>query len=309
MPGLFLGVDGGQTSTVAVIGDESGLVLGTGTAGPCNQAAAAVRGCVAAACQDAGLNPDGVRFDSACLGFSGGAEGKRAIVEELVSATRLAVTNDAVIALSGATRGEPGIIAIAGTGSIAFGLNGSGKTARAGGWGYVFGDEGGAFDLVRQALAAVLRCEEGWGPATRLKQKLLEATGSASGLEMLHLFYTADFPHDRIASYAPLVDEAAAEEDEVAAKILERAARKLAEIVSVVRERLFRRDEVVHVAHAGGVFQSVALREHFRRMVESDGATRCGPALHAPAIGALIEAYRAGGLSPEIRDDVLRSHF
>jgi N-acetylglucosamine kinase-like BadF-type ATPase len=302
-------VDGGQTSTVAVIGDESGLVLGAGTAGPCNQAAAAVQGCLAAACKDAGLNPDGVRFDSACLGFSGGAEDKRAIVEELVSATRLAVTNDAVIALSGATRGAPGIVAIAGTGSIAFGRNGSGNTARAGGWGYVFGDEGGAFDLVRQALAAVLRCEEGWGPATRLKQKLLEATGSATGLEMLHLFYTADFPRDRIASYAPLVDEAAAEEDEVAAKILERAARNLAEIVSVVRERLFRRDETVQVAHAGGVFHSAALREHFRRMVESDGVTRCGPALHAPAIGALIEAYRAGGLSPEIRDDVLRSHF
>jgi N-acetylglucosamine kinase-like BadF-type ATPase len=302
-------VDGGQTSTIAVIGDESGLVLGAGSAGPCNQAAAAVRDCVAAACQKAGLNPDGVRFDSACLGFSGGAEDKRAIVEELVCATRIAVTNDAVIALSGATRGEPGIIAIAGTGSIAFGRNAAGKTARAGGWGYVFGDEGGAFDLVRQALAAVLRCEEGWGPATLLKNELLEATGAASGLEMLHLFYTADFPHDRIAAYAPLVDAAAAEGDEVAAKILERAARNLAEIVSVVRERLFRWNETVQVAYAGGVFHSVTLRERLREIVEGDGVTRCGPALHHPVIGALIEAYQASGLSPEIRDDMLRSHF
>ena len=317
MRGLFLGVDGGQSSTVAVIGDESGLVLGSGTAGPCNHVGAsggrekfvaAVQGCLTAACREAGLDPDGVEFASACLGFSGGPEDKLAIVKELIAAGRLSVTNDAVIALSGATHGEPGIIAIAGTGSIAFGRNAAGKTARAGGWGYVFGDEGSAFDLVRQALAAALRCEEGRGPATRLKQKLLEATGSASGSELLHLFYTADFPHDRIASYAPLVDEAAAEEDEVAAKILERAARDLAELVSAVRERLFRRDEEVRVAYSGGVFRSVILRERFREMVESDGVARCGPALNQPAIGALIEAYRASGLSPEIRDDMLRSH-
>src|SRR5437764_3315818 len=91
---------------------------------------------------------------------------------------RLIVTNDAVSALAGATASGQGIITIAGTGSIAFGRNASGRTARAGGWGYIFGDEGSGFDIVRQALRAALRMEEGWGPSTRLREVLIEATGS-----------------------------------------------------------------------------------------------------------------------------------
>ncbi len=318
MTSLFLGVDGGQTSTVAAIGDETGLVLGWGTAGPCNHVGAvggrekfvsALHGCLDAACREAAIERESAHYVSACLGFSGGSEDKQEIVKEMIRAERLAVATDALIALSGAMHGQPGIITIAGTGSIAFGRNASGKTATAGGWGFLFGDEGSAFDITRQALAAVLRCEEGWGPATLLKQKLLEATGTASGSELLHLFYTADFPHGRIASYAPLVDEAAAEDDEVAGKILERAAQCLAELVSVVRERLFQRSEIVRVAYTGGVFGSTILRERFCELVELGGANRCGPPLHEPAIGALIEAYRAAGLSPEIRDDMLRSQF
>src|SRR5947209_3167873 len=81
-------------------------------------------------------------------------------------------------ALAGATRSGQGIITIAGTGSIAFGRNPAGRTARAGGWGYIFGDEGGGFDIARQATRAILRLEEGWGPPTALRETLLAATGS-----------------------------------------------------------------------------------------------------------------------------------
>ena len=302
----FLGVDGGQSSTTAVIGDECGRILGEGTAGPCNHVAAAVGGCLAAACREAGLDPQRVRFASACLGFSGGPDDKRAIVEKMVSAESLIVTTDAQIALSGAAGGKPGIITIAGTGSIAFGRNAAGKTARAGGWGYVFGDEGGAFDLVRQALRAALRCEEGWGPETSLKQKLLEAAGAASANELLHLFYAVDFPRDRIAAYAPLVDQAALEGDQTARRILEKAARELAAITSAVRRQLFGKGEPVRVAYAGGVFRGAMLRDRFSALVETEPGAQCGPPLHEPAVGALIEAYGASDLDPK---PVLRSHF
>jgi len=109
------------------------------------------------------------------------------------------VTSDAFIALSGATAGGPGLVAIAGTGSIAFGRNAAGRTARAGGWGYLFGDEGGAFSIVRQALRAALRHEEGWGAPTELRPALLEATGAASANDLLHRLYTAEFTRQRIA--------------------------------------------------------------------------------------------------------------
>ena len=92
-----------------------------------------------------------------------------------------------MVALAGAHAGEPGIITVAGTGTISFGRNAAGKYARAGGWGYVYGDEGGGFDIVRQAVRAILRYEEGWGPPTLLTAKLLEATGMKLANDLLHV--------------------------------------------------------------------------------------------------------------------------
>jgi N-acetylglucosamine kinase-like BadF-type ATPase len=309
MSRFFLGVDGGQSSTTALISDESGRVLGAGKGGPCNHVGAtggrekftrAVRDCVSKACQEAGLDPDQTRFAAACLGFSGGPADKRPILEQIVAAEKLIVTTDALIALSGATAGQPGIITIAGTGSISFGRNGSGKTARAGGWGYIFGDEGGAFDLVRQALRAALRFEEGWGEPTELRHMLLACTGSSSANELLHRFYTADFPRERIASYAKLVDQAAAAGDPAARQILERSAQHLASITAAVRGQLFEPAETIIVSCAGGVFRSEILLERFRTLVELHEGTRCRPPVHGAAAGALIEAHRAAGLAPEL---------
>ena len=129
---LFLGVDGGQSATTALIGDEAGRVLGAGRGGPCNHAGAAegrrrlvlaVGDSVAAACAQGNLDARAVGFAVACLGMSGGPEDKRAILQQILPAEVVVVTDDAVIALAGATAGEPGIVTIAGTGSISFGRN------------------------------------------------------------------------------------------------------------------------------------------------------------------------------------------
>ena len=135
----FLGVDGGQTSTTAIIGDQGGRVLGMGQGGPSNHVSAAnfidaITASLCAACSQAGLDATAARFASACLGFSGGPADKQAILGQILASDRILVTDDAAIALSGALGGEPGIVVIAGTGSIAFGRNVQGRTARAGGW-------------------------------------------------------------------------------------------------------------------------------------------------------------------------------
>ncbi|MCS7313830.1 MAG: BadF/BadG/BcrA/BcrD ATPase family protein [Bryobacterales bacterium] len=306
---MFLGVDGGQTATVALIGDESGRVLGAGRGGPCNHVGGpegrekftrAIRDSVGEACRNAGLDPETTRFRVACLGFSGGPEDKRALLGQMLAADRLIVTTDALIALSGATAGEPGIIAIAGTGSIAFGRNAQGRTARAGGWGYLFGDEGGGFDLVRRALRAALRYEEGWGPPTTLRERLLEATGAASANDLLHRFYTSEYPRPRIASFAVLVDRAATEGDPVARAILQDAAGELASLVEAVRRQLFSREESVRVAYVGGVFRSRLLLERFAELVRRASGSVCQPPAFPPAAGALLEAWRAAGLHPRL---------
>jgi N-acetylglucosamine kinase-like BadF-type ATPase len=302
-------VDGGKSSTVALIGDETGRVAGAGSAGPSNHTdgeegraklVGAVEAAVGGACRQAGVDLREVHFEAACLGFSGGPEDKQALVAQTVRAGRLLVTTDAVVALAGATGGEPGIIVIAGTGSIGFGRNAAGKTARAGGWGYIFGDEGGGFDLARQGLRAALRFEEGWGPATKLLPMFLEAGGAKSANELLHRFYTAEFPRPRVASLGLLVERAATEGDQVAAGILRKAAAELALLAAAVRRQLFAPGERAVVAHLGGVFRNAILRDQFRALVEQAHGNACGPPLYPPAAGALVEAYRACGLSPRL---------
>jgi N-acetylglucosamine kinase-like BadF-type ATPase len=301
---LFLGVDGGQSSTTVLIADEHGRILGRGRSGPCNHAAAgegraklirAVSEGLAQACLQAGVDSATIRFSAACFGMSGGPDDKQAILAELLRADRLIVTHDAETALSGATATGRGIVTIAGTGSIAFGRNAAGEAARAGGWGYVFGDEGGAFDIVRQALRAALRMEEGWGPPTVLKEALLEAAGATSVNQVLHLFYTAEWSRSRVAQLARMVDSAAVEGDGVSLRLLENAAQELAMLAAAVRSQLWRPEECVEVVYVGGVFESPRLRERFRLLVELVDGNRCLPPLYAPAEGALLQAMRSEG--------------
>jgi N-acetylglucosamine kinase-like BadF-type ATPase len=305
---LYLGIDGGQSSTIALIGDESGRVIGKGGGGPCNHVGAAERRAkffsavgdsVRVAAEQAGIkNSKDTVFTGVCAGFSGGTADKSPLLPELIRAEHYLITHDAHIALVGATAGGPGVITIAGTGSIAFGRNPEGVTARAGGWGYVFGDEGSAFDIVRQALRAILRHEEGWGPASSLTTAMLAATGAACGDELLHWCYTDKFPRERVAALAPLVDEAARAGDPVATEVLGAAAQSLATIAAAVRRQLFAEGDAVNVHFAGGVFHSEPLLARFRMLAELDGKTHVAEPRQTPAYGALLEAYRCSGTLP-----------
>ncbi|HVT92971.1 MAG TPA: BadF/BadG/BcrA/BcrD ATPase family protein [Bryobacteraceae bacterium] len=303
MAEFFLGVDGGQSSTTALLGDENGVVVGRGTAGPCNHVAAsegraklisAIEGSLAGACAAAGIERAGLALRAACLGLSGGPEDKEEIVRDLLRAAQLRVTNDAWIALAGATAGRPGIVVIAGTGSIALGRNG-GKTARAGGWGYIFGDEGAGFDIARQALRAALRFEEGWGPETSLLARLLEKANAGNANELLHRLYTPEFSRPAIARLSRLVEEEAEAGDRVSRSILHQSAVELAALAMAVRRQLFVPGEVADIAYAGGVFRGEILFHRFRDELERAGANRCLAPIHGPAAGALLEAYGLAG--------------
>jgi N-acetylglucosamine kinase-like BadF-type ATPase len=302
---LFLGVDGGQSSTTALVGDESGSVVGVGRGGPCNHVGKAqgrqkflraVGGCLRAA------GFENAEFEAACLGFSGGAADKDAYVRELINAKRFLITHDAAIALAGATGGEPGVIAIAGTGSMAFGRNREGKTARAGGWGYVFGDEGGGFDLVRQALRAALREEEGWGPKTALRDALVSSAGATSVNDLLHRFYTDEYPKERVAAFAKLVDRIARDGDKAAREILLTGAQQLVTLASAVRAHIFDEKETCCISYLGGVFRSEILLARYRMLMALEDGNRVAEPEYGPAAGALIEAYRTAGVSVPLKD-------
>lgn len=315
MSGLFLGVDGGQSGTTALIADEHGHVLGRGLAGPCNHASGdeaiaklkrVVTECVAEACNSAGIACP-ASFEAACFGMSGGPADKSDILQGTISAQRWLVTDDGAIALSGALAGEPGVITIAGTGSFARGRGPDGETRRAGGWGYVFGDEGGAFDIVRQALRACLRAEEGWGDQTELREIFLAKTGCTDMNAVLHLFYTSEWPRSRLARLAVSVDECASNGDLLARGILENAAQNLALFTQSVARQLWPEGSAATCSYIGGVFRSAAILHRFRSLLELSGNRIIEPIM-GPASGALLEAYRLAGAMPD-QGKLLSSKF
>jgi N-acetylglucosamine kinase-like BadF-type ATPase len=215
-------------------------------------------------------------------------------------AAKRLVTHDAYIALCGAHAGAPGIITIAGTGSISFGRGADGRLMRAGGWGYVFGDEGGGFDLTRQALRAALRSDEGWGPPTALRDALIKETGAKDANDLMHMFYGGKLTRPRMAAMSRLVDETALAGDVIAYGILSEAAQQLAGITLAVRKRTFAAKECAPVAYIGGAFNSARLLERFRTLLERDGLASVAPPKRGPAAGALLEAYRMAGITAEL---------
>jgi N-acetylglucosamine kinase-like BadF-type ATPase len=298
----FLGVDGGQSSTLAVIGDSDGHIAGWATAGPCNHVAQSesrakfirvLRECVGQAAVRAGIDAERPLFRAACLGMSGGPDDKTALLSEVFDSDHTIVTHDAGIALSGAMSGEPGVIVIAGTGSIAYGRNSADEDARAGGWGYIFGDEGGAFDIARQALRATLREHEGWGPRTALTPALLEAIGAPDANDALHRFYTEQWPRQRVAELARIVDSIAQSGDPAAIAILQTAAQNLAMLAGSVRRQLWPETESTRIAWTGGAFNSAILRERFRMLLELEDSVSVTAPAHSPAMGALFIAWRS----------------
>jgi N-acetylglucosamine kinase-like BadF-type ATPase len=258
-----LGVDGGGTHTVSVILDASGRAIGRGLGGPSNHQSvgeeAARKGlaeAVAAARSAAGDPP----LAAACLGMSGLDREEdltilRRMAEAVLPGLPVQIVNDAEIALVGGTSGRrEGIVVIAGTGSIAVGIDARGRTARAGGWGHLLGDEGSGYDLGRQALNAATRARDGRGPKTSLMGRL-PATAGVPDLEGLaHCVYSEGWTAPEVAALAPAVLEAAEEGDEVAQGIVDTAAHELALAAIVVIRVLGMEQQAFEVVLSGGIF-------------------------------------------------------
>ena len=300
---LYLGVDGGQSSTRGVIGDDTGRVLARAAGAPCHRATSdegaaklrqAAGDLVQALLAAAGLAAD-TPFAAACFGMSGGPADKREILAGLVPSAAVEVTTDAAAALEAAAGSGPGAIVVAGTGSIALARDEAGNTVRCGGWGYVFGDDGSAFDIARRALRAVLAADEGWGARTRLRETILGATGCASVHDALHRFYDPDWPRNRVAALAPLVDAAARDGDEPARIVLREAGHALGTLAVRARDSLASPPLDPAVFASGGAFRSERVMKAFAARLRSDGLAPKQPPRDA-AVGALLRAYRLQGV-------------
>jgi N-acetylglucosamine kinase-like BadF-type ATPase len=180
---------------------------------------------------------------------------------------RVHIVPDYVGNWAAATRGEPGIIIISGGGSVVYGCDVSGSSLRVGGWGHLLGDEGSGYWIGLEAIKAALRSWAGMMPKTGLEGRLMEEFGVADDLEFLSAVYSGEISEAQIAGLVPLVVSLSEEGDEASDRIIEAAARHLADYCSAALDRL----GTTRVYPSGGVFKAQDMQERFGRLLYEAG--------------------------------------
>jgi len=258
---VFVGVDGGATRAVALIAREAGDELARLEGPPAvirtqspERVAASLAELVQLAIAEAGL-PVTTKPACLCCALTGvGRDDERMSVERALAtfaiADRLLVTTDVEAALADAFGDGPGIVLVAGTGSIAWGRGPQRASGRAGGWGPRLGDEGSAWAIGMAALRAVVHAEDGTGPRTALADEVAHATRVDDVARLVRWTDVAD--RAAIAAIAPPV-LALAPIDAVAGAIAKDATVALAALVQALVDRLGPWPDAVPVAFAGGL--------------------------------------------------------
>jgi glucosamine kinase len=297
----YIGIDGGGTKTRCAVGDEKSVLAKVAT-GPSNitrvgeaRAREALQQAIREACAAAKIDVSEVRRASVGAAGAGRTEVAsvvRRIVAEVISG-EVEIAGDTSIALEAAFGADPGVIVIAGTGSIAYGRNQRGETARCGGWGFAISDEGSAHWIGRTAVREVLRAKDEGENFLPLLEKLMQVRRENSCDEFIRV---VNSDHD-FAEFFPSVVETAQAGDSLAKRVLTEAGVELARLAAVVIGRLFaEKDLAVPLAMVGGVFRHAQLvREVFYNRIRTiHGAVELKLEMIEPVVGALQMARRGG---------------
>lgn len=296
---FWLGIDGGGTNCRAVIVDGAGDVIGEGRADAANHirvgmdaAINHIKQSVAEACRRAKIDPSEIA--AACIGLAGVSHPDHnrqmlAALKEALPISDITLETDARVALAGATGNKAGVVIIAGTGSIACGINSRGRFARAGGWGPAMGDEGSGSYIGRRALESVVMSYDYRGKPTAMMEPILRHFGVSSPPELPPVIYDdPDKATREIAQLSKIAVRAAEEGDKVAQDILKDAAKELAVAAIAVIEQLRMERDEFQVAYVGGVFEAgelilAPLREEIQGFAPN---ARIEPPIDPPVIGA-----------------------
>ena len=301
----YIGVDGGASKTAAMVVDENGEAHGRGLAGGSNhlrvgieEATRNVERAVNKALVEAGVAIKDVEYAYCGIAGSDHPVHRQRVIDSLrifFPHGNFIVDTDARIALTGAVGFGPGVVVIAGTGSVAFGRNANHDESRAGGWGPTLGDEGSGFWIAREGLSAIVRAHDGRGFQTKMTDFLCDEYDMCSPVDLPKFVYATTTHVDDIARYGKLVIQAAQAGDDVARAILVRGGSELAECVLAVARKLHMTDSEFLVAYVGGAFHAGELllnpmRLHLNR--DAPGASLIVPQ-KSPVEGAAMMAMEA----------------
>lgn len=307
----ILGIDCGGSSTEALLTTQEGRVLGYGQGGPANYTVNGTSGVVQSVLTAVrgSLEQSGLQLENLhqrgvvlALGVSGAGRSaeqvqiRRALESE--GFAQVVVAHDAVIALLGALSGADGVVVIAGTGSVAYGVNGE-RSHRVGGWGYLLGDEGGAVWIALKALQQVM-----WGYDGRLTEDetLLQAAkvyfGIGEPMELIPLIYKTPLDRGLIAGFSTVIGKLAQEGHAAAQEILVDAGRQLGRLAVAALQELGLAEAKGRVGACGGVFSAgqwvlEPMAEEIRRAAPEQTLTLAD---FKPAAGAVFLAARHLGL-------------
>jgi glucosamine kinase len=300
-PPVAVGVDGGGTKFRAVVVDARGVELSRAelpsaalVAGVPGPAVSTIRELIQKACASPGVE---LPVSSLWAGMAGA--GRAAVRAELESALgraevarRVRVGTDVEAGMEDAFGDGPGILLMAGTGSIAFGRAEDGRLARVGGWGSILGDEGSGYAIGVESMRRIARSVDGRGPGTELRERVLRRLGLAEPADLITWASTAS--RAAIASLVPEVQSAAAAGDDVAGEILVRAVEELEGHVDTLLSNLGPWKRPPTVALGGGLLDPTGpLRRPLERVLRAHLDVPILDRELDPALGAARKAMAA----------------
>lgn len=310
----FLGIDGGGTKTACLLIDRQGRTLataqGTGTSYRQHGEDAVLKTLesLAQECVHcAGTSVEGL--EGVCVGLPSYGE-NRAMDEKLGKAikemfSRVFLVNDVQVGWAGSLACEPGVNVVAGTGSIAFGCDAGGNTARSGGWSEYFSDEGSSYWLALRGMQLFAKQSDGREPKGPLYEMVRKAFALRDDFDFVTIAEEQLLPaRDRTAAFHRLVADAAKAGDATVLPLYERAARELTLLASAVKAKLDFPAEGVPVSYSGGTFQvGEILLGPMSALLEKNGMSLQKPIL-TPVQGAALLAVQH--FAPDCFADVLR---
>lgn len=275
----WIGIDGGGTGTQCVIGDQDGKLLAVSDGSSSNiqsKSLPEVKEVLTGLINDVLVNTQTnlEQVDTVYLALAGGDRpaDKRRISQALQGFARqnveLIIESDAMGALSAGTGGNPGLVLIAGTGSIVYACPSAKKELiRVGGWGYLLGDEGSGYDIGRKGLAAVLKQFDGRGSETQLTELIMDELRVSDPSVIVTEVYGKDDVRSGIAGLSRVVFQAAKQGDLIARGIVEGAIEQLILLVDTAKKRTTQQSESLPIVVSGGLFQDDLFRNKFEKEI------------------------------------------
>lgn len=305
---IVAGFDLGGSHSVCLVATAGGHIIGRGAGGAASivtegRAAVldSVRRSLTEAAAELTAGPAGIArcyLGAAGAGLDVQASELTGVLREAGLRCPLTVAHDAAIALAGATLLNPGIIIMAGTGSVAYGFDRSGREGRAGGWGPLLGDEGSGFDIGRHALQAVLRSLDARDPPTVLTGVVSEAFGLGTLEDYRRFARQPNLDRTAVAGLARAVADQARNGEPAAHRIISDAAAELALTVIAVAKQL-KAGKELPVTYGGGLFEAgEPLLTPFLASLRRWNPEAClTPPAAPPVVGAVLKALAEEGLA------------